>query len=370
MKLSISTEELAEALGKVRSICASKSTLPILGSVLLQADAEGRLKLTGNNLDYALEVTLSAQVEKAGECAVSGDRLTKAVAQMDAASAELRLEMKAKYLFCEAGAQQLSLRYLEAKEFPPSGEMGKGTLAMIFAPGTVGAMLSRLLLFVCDDATRFVLYGVNLEGAGGKLRMTATDGRRLMTTQASASNYDVDDKVAVIMPRGMAGLIAQMDDGGDAEGLEICCAASLIEASGAGWRLIGKAIEGTFPNYAQVIPKVGERSIETARRPFLAALPFINAVMETKSSTVRLEAVEKNLTLRVATADVGEASQRMEAVTVGAVPAMGFNGEYLRDALRALSGERVKLTMSGDEPGPVRMDEEETTIVLMPMALK
>ncbi len=358
MKARLKISDLSAALARLKGIVSRKSTLPILGNVLMVATDAG-MTLSGTDLDAYLTLDVPGEVGEAGAITVPCDRLAKALAKMEGEEVELKVGKPA-LLSGKSGSMKFELLGLEAAEFPPVPTLADGA-EYSFEAGVIADGLARSLSAVSDDVTRYVLNGVCFVASGGSLQMICTDGRRLSLTSVGQCG-----DLSVIVPTDSAALMACLDGGG-ATVLKVD--ANQIEARGVGWRVVSKLIEGTYPNWKQVLPAEGAAHRFTVERSRLIEAVRFAATLCTKgSNAVKIVIGANLLTLSASTPGLGTASAEVTADVVGAEMTAAFNWDYLLRGLEVLAADNVSGEIANDV-SPLRLTDGKTVNVLMPMRL-
>jgi len=362
MKATVKITDLTAALARAKTLVSRKTTLPILGGVLIEALVDGEtLKLTVTDLDNYLVLTVPAKVNVEGSVVIPCVRLQAALAKIDGEEIALSANTK-NVLTGKSNGMRFELLGLDAAEMPKLPAI-EDPVEQSFAEGVLSAALDRELGAVSDDETRFVLCGVYFTQTDGSVRMVATDGRRLAVT--ALASYKSDGKgLDVIVPTDACKQMACLDGGG---ATRLRVTASQIEASGHGWTLISKRIDGNYPNWRQVMPPAGgAHRFLVDRTQFAEAVTFAATMCSANNMAVKLQLDGKTLKVLATTPDIGNAEADLSAEVTGGVLLAGFNPEFLLNAIKALEGPNITGEIQ-DEISPLRLQDEKTVHVLMPM---
>ena len=365
MKILIPKEHLVGGLQAVQNIVSGRTTLPILSNVLLQA-GEGNLNLTSTDLDVTISAKVGATVENAGDITLPAKRLNAIVSRVE--SPELELEVKENICSIEAGASSFRLHGLPVDEFPPAPkEEGE---AITLDQGKLRFMLRYTSYAVSTEETRYVLNGILFNFGKEKLALVATDGRRLALMEES---IEAPEGGCIVPTKAITELRRLLGDRG-----KVTLRYTEKQASFALFKdgeeepsvnLTTKLIDGTYPNYQQVIPKESKETATLEREEFLAALRRAEIMTSDKSSSVKLELGENKLLITANTPEVGEAKESLAVSHEGGDMAIAFNPKYLIDSLGVLEEDEVVLALNDElSPGVLRTSGP-FKYVIMPMRM-
>jgi len=344
MRATTQRMALLETLGKVKSAAATKHTVPVCSSVLVQCSG-GQVTLAGTNLEVAVTASCKATVSRQGAIAVSPKSLE---AFLKAAKADtVTLSAKGKTLQIEAGAFT-SLEGFGADEFPKiEGVRGKAVDVTGLAAG-----LKQISYAMAENGNRPVLNGTCLSADKGKLTAVACDGFRLaLTTVKSRGVLD-----EVVVPSRAVGIIERLMPGK----VSICRDERYISFAGDGVVLTSLITQGEYPNYRQVIPKGG--SGMTVDSTALKDAVKTVAVTLPKNGAIRLQTRGGNLIVSTKSDEKGETTVKVPAKGKAKI---GFDAAYLKDLLARTSGPMILRTKNAQSPGVVK--QNGTLHVIMPM---
>lgn len=359
MKALIKISELTAALARLKTIVGGRPMLPILGNVLIVAQEEGRLLLTATDLEQYLTLTVEADVSEPGMLTVPCGRLQAALAKMDGDEVELQGSAK-NVLTGKANGMRFELLGLPAEEMPKLPAID-GAAEVQFPEGVLAEAIGRELGAVSGEETRYVLNGIFIAQEGGCVQLVATDGRRLALTELVGYKQQ---SLSVIVPTRACQQMACLDGGG---ATRLRVTETQIEASGHGWNLISKRIEGNYPNWKQVMPPEGAaHGFLVDREKFSEALAFAAVICTAKNEAVHLKFEAERLLVSSSTPDIGEAEAEVLAEITGSEMLVAFNPLFVLSALKAMEGPTITGEMQ-DEMSPLRMTDGKSVHVLMPM---
>lgn len=359
MQFRIAKESLAAGLASVARVISTRTTLPILSTLRIEAAEEGTLRLTGTDLDVTLEVTLNAVVQKPGATGLLASKITSITKSLGDVDLVFE-EKKAGRIGVTAACSAFVLTAFQAEEFPPTTVKRDDMVTTSIAQARLAEMLDLVRFCVSTDESRYVLNGVCFEFKGGLLRTVATDGRRLATVSQPCA---LQTEHSFILPRKAVELLLPLlgEEGEATVSFNDRCVT--ITAGNA--VLTSKLIEGSYPNWRQVLPEQ-TATVELDRGALLGACrrALIMASLKDGAGDLRFE----GSTLAVdSSADAGEAHEtlltpRREDLSIR------FNLEYLTDALNAVGGESIHFAAADPlSPGVLTAPAKNWQYVVMPM---
>jgi DNA polymerase-3 subunit beta len=372
MELTVTREEVVQALYLTQGVVERRNTLPILANVLLEA-GDGAVHVTASDLEVGVRCRCRAEVKKPGAVTVNARKLYEIAKEMPATDVVIK-SAGSGLVEIGGGRSRFRVVSLDAKEFPelPFGAASGGEGVRLRVTGTLlGGMIERTVFAVSSDETRFNLSGVLLEvPAGGEVRMVATDGHRLAMVTRAVEGAEMTPPIT--LPRkGLQELQRLLESSGDAE-VELLISTKELRVKGPLVELFMRAIEGEFPDYRQVIPKEVAHHARLQRDQLMNAVRRVSLLASERSRGVRLQIEPGRVEVSANSPDLGEASEEIEAEYSGEPLAVGFNGRYLLDVLAVHGeGERIDVGItSAVGPGVICSDEDpDYCYVIMPMRL-
>jgi len=373
MKLSCLQENLSKGLGIVGRAVATRTTLPITNNVLIATD-QSRLKLAATNLEIAISCWLGAKVEEEGAITIPARLLTDFVNSLPNERIDMTLSPKTRTLEFKCARFEGRINGIEAEEFPPIPSIGEG-VATIIDPEALRLAIAQVVFAAATEEMRPVLTGVHSEGDGDTRTLAAADGFRRAVHKAPLAK-PVAERTEVIIPaRALIELQRLLTDQEEPVELTINPNRSQVLFRLKDVEMVSQLIQGTFPNYSQLIPQSYATRAEMSLAEFIKATRTAAIFAREGSAIVRLEIMPgEELTLGkvVLTAraeEVGDNVGEVVATVEGEEAKIAFNSKYLSDVLGVLHEERVALeTTSPSSPGVIRPVGVENYIhVVMPM---
>jgi DNA polymerase-3 subunit beta len=369
MRLTIERSALLKALNHVQSVVERRNTIPILSNVLLSAQGD-HLKLIATDLDIEISEQAPAEVERAGQTTAPANYLYDFVRKLpDGAAVKFDVSGDDPRLFISAGKSRLHLPILPAGDFPSMPSDGFETKFEV-EPTELTRLVDKTRFAISTEETRYYLNGIffhTVESDGAKLRAVATDGHRLALADAPAPK-GATGMPGVIVPRKTINELKRLlDDATDL--VEISVSPQKIRFALSDAVLTSKLIDGSFPEYARVIPKGNAKRLKVDNKAFAEAVDRVATVSAERSRSVRLALEKDKITLTVNNPDAGVATEDLPADYGDDALEIGFNARYLLDVAGQIEGAQAvfELADSGS-PTLVRDEADEFALyVLMPL---
>ncbi len=373
MKATIERAKLLRSLSHVQSVVERRNTIPILSNVLIEASADGRVRIMATDLDLqVVESADAASVEQPGAITVSAHLLFDIARKLPDGS-QVSFETADNRMAVKAGRSRFSLPTLPRDDFPVIVE---GDLPTSFElPARVLAeMIDRTRFAISTEETRYYLNGIFLHVTDEDqpaLKAAATDGHRLarFTLPRPEGAAGMPD---VIVPRkAVAELRKLLEEALDGN-VEIDLSASKIRftlGGEGGVVLTSKLIDGTFPDYSRVIPTGNDKLLKLDPKSFYEGVDRVATIATEKTRAVKMGLEPDKVTLSVTSPDNGTAAEEVPADYASESFEIGFNANYLKDILGQIDGDTVEMHLA--DPGAptlIRQDDKSPALyVLMPM---
>ncbi len=366
MKIEISREALVPALQAVIGVVERRQTLPVLANVLVVADEAG-LSLTTTDLEVELVARVDLQIEEGGQITVPARKLMDIVRNLpEGASITLTVDQGRAVVTAERS--RYSLATLPATEFPTVEDIGT-TEPVLLPQGNLPELIERTQFSMAVQDVRYYLNGLLLELEPKLLRAVATDGHRLALGELSGS-VEVNNNQQVIVPRkGVQELLRLLDDSEDEVRLEL--GSNHMRVTLPGLRFTSKLIDGRFPDYQRVIPKVEDNVMLADRDTLRQALVRASILSNEKYRGVRFILDKDLLKIQSNNPEQEQADEELSVDYPGTPLEVGFNASYLLDAITVLDGQQVRMGLVDANSSCLLQDSEkqEYRYVVMPMRL-
>jgi len=370
MKVTVERAQLLKSLGHVHRVVERRNTIPILGNVLLQAKS-GTLALRATDLDLEVTETLAADVSPGGATSVPAHVFYDIVRKLpDGSQIVLEAASDRAVLGIRAGRSRFTLQTLPESDFPDlaAGEMSH---AFTLSAADLKRLFDRTQFAISTEETRYYLNGIYFHSAGsGKsatLRAVATDGHRLAQVEIALPK-GAEGMPGVIVPRKTVSEVQRLIEDTEAEiGVEL--SAGKIRFTIGHVVLTSKLIDGTFPDYARVIPAGNDKELQVDKKDFEAAVDRVSTISSERGRAVKLSLSPGKLILSVTNPDSGSATEELEVEYAADALDIGFNSRYLLDIAAQIEGEVAVLRLA--DPGSPTLiedrDARDALYVLMPM---
>ena len=346
MKIRIAMDELLTGLQRVQGIVEKRNTMPILSNILLETKQDG-VELVATDLEIGMRGHYKAEVLEPGSVSISARKLYEILKELPDSEISLAAQEN-NWIQIQTGKSQFKIVGLAASEFPalPTIER-EGRVAI---PGTGLASLIRKTLFaVGDNDARYILNGlmITLTSSEKKvtMRLVGTDGHRLAVAESElpqGTATDLPKEIKAVIPRKAAQEMRHLVEEEEGEPL-LGFTKNLVTFQKSGIFLTTRVMEGTYPNYQQVIPKDNSKKAVVDRAALEGALRRVAVLSRDKTNAVRVTLETGRLTLYTSNPDVGEATEDLPVQYRGENLTTGFNARYLLDALAVMDGETVHL---------------------------
>ncbi len=361
MKLRLEKKALLEGLQIVQNIVSTRSTLPILSNVLLAAKGD-KLSFTTTDLEVTVKCSVAADVVKEGATTLPVRRFSSIVRELPESEIDVEID-DGDIAVLTCGSSYFKIIGIGSEEFPtvPTAS-GKHTYHI--DQGVFREMLRKTAYAASTDETRFVLNGVLLSFRDGKLTMVATDGRRLALVENEVEVAAEAEADLILPSKAVNELTHVLKDSGD---LKISVLENQIVFEFSEVVVASKLIDGTYPNFRQVIPSQCEERVSIEREVLLTSLRRVSLIAADKSSATKFSFGGNRLEITAKSPDVGEARETIPIKYAGKEITVAFNPEYVMDPLKNLSNDEIAFELTDElSPGVIKCDIP-FLYVLMPM---
>ena len=376
MKVTILQENLARGLGIVSRAVSPRCTLPVLANILIATD-EGRLRLSATNLEMGITCWIAARIEEEGSTTVPARTLADLVNTLPGDQVALTLDASTQTLNVRSGTSTNDIKGIDAQEFPPMP-----------VPDMEGAvqlnvvdfreMIHQVAFAASTDEARPVLMGVLVIVNGDQITMAAADGFRLSVRSATLST-PASQPVNIIVPaRALSELARIASDGEESISMVVPKGRGQVVFRVKDVELISQLIDGTFPDYQQIIPRSYKSRTLVSTASLLKACKQAEIFAREGSNVARLdikaatgEMEPSEVEISATSEETGKNETIVEATVDGSGVLIAFNVKYLREALEVIRTPNVALeTSAANAPGVIRpVGEDDFLHVIMPMHL-
>lgn len=371
MKVLCPQENLSKGLAVVGRAVATRAVLPITNNVLM-ATEHSQLKLAATNLEIAISCWIGASIEEEGTITIPARLVTDFVNSLPSGQIDMILSPRTRSLELRCARYEAHISGLDATDFPPIPKITEGVTTRV-EPDALRLASSQVVFAAALEESRPVLTGIHAEFEGDQLTLAAADGFRLAVHKFSLA-APVDEKLAVIIPaRSLTELNRLLSDQEEPLELTINPQRSQALFRLKNVEMVSQLIQGTFPNYAQLIPQSYTTRAVVNLSEFLRATRSASIFARDGSGIIRLQIMPSEGAGKIAISaraeEIGDNLGEIDATVEGEEAKIAFNSKYLVDVLGVLTEEEVALeTTTSSSPGVIRPVGKENYIhVIMPM---
>jgi DNA polymerase-3 subunit beta len=373
MKLTCLQENMNRGLNIVGRAVATRTTLPITNNVLLATD-EGRLKLVATNLEMAISCWIGAKIEEEGSITVPARLLTEFVSSLPNDTIAMNLSAQTKTLGLKCARFEARISGVDAKEFPPIPGVDEGIQTKVDVEA-LRQGINQVVFAAATEESRPVLTGVCSRFEGDQLTMAAADGFRLAVYTLPLGEKVAEKTEAIIPARTLAELNRLMAEQEEPVAITLNPNKSQALFRLKSAELVSQLVQGTFPNYDQLIPQSYTTRVIVSVDDFLRATRTASIFARDGSGIVRLvitpgsETSPGKISVSARSEEIGDDIGEIDATVEGDDAKIAFNGKYLTDVLSVLHETSVALEVTNpSSPGLIRpVGTENYTHVVMPM---
>ena len=375
MKVTVLQESLAHGLSIVSRAVSPRSTLPVLSNVLIATD-EGRLRLSATNLELGITCWICAKIEEEGSTTVPARTFVDLVSTLPQEQVSLSLATATQTLNVRCGASNTDIKCIDAQEFPPL-PVPEMEGAIVLNVADFKDMISQVVFAASVDEARPVLMGVLVTVEKDTITMAAADGFRLSVRKGTLSQSAAQPVTAIIPARALGELARVAADGNET--------ISMVMPKGRGQvvfrmkevELVSQLIDGTFPDYQQIIPRSYKSRTILSTPALLKACKQAEIFAREGSNVARLD-IKSAGDLEPGSVEISAQSEETgsnETVVAATIDGVGlliaFNVKYMREVLEVIKSPNVALeTSASNAPGCIRpVGDDNFLHVIMPMHL-
>ena len=342
MNCIITRQNLHQGLAAVSASIPTKTTLPVLSNILFEAGQDG-VWMSGTDLDVAVRVKVPAEVKEQGSLTAPGKKLQEIARELPDQPVEVSIRGDQIELKC--GRSHFKLNGLPSDEFPTLPEVDFSDGWRVKGSDLHG-LIKHTSFAVSTEESRPILNGVLWELRDGHMRMVATNGHRLARMGIPAVSSGAPSADFIVPPvalQQVQRLFGQEDD------LEVARSGNHLGFRAGGTEVYTRLIEGSYPNYEQVIPKDNDKFAIVDKKALASAVRRMAVVASDQTHRIRMVFESDRVHLNVLTPDLGEGEDELELTYEGEGLEIGFNAAYLLEVLRYMETDDVKITFRAPE---------------------
>jgi DNA polymerase-3 subunit beta len=376
MKVTVLQENLARGLGTVSKAVSPRSTLPVLANVLIASD-EGRLRLSATNLEMGITCWIPARIEEEGSTTVPARTFSDLVGTLPGDQVLLKLDPSTQTLNVRGGTSTNDIKCIDSQEFPPM-PVPDFEGAVQINVGDFREMIHQVAFAASSDEARPVLMGVLVQVEKDKLTMAAADGFRLSVRKAVLSTPALTPVSAIVPAQALKELARVASDGEEPIYMVLPKGRGQVVFRVKDVEVVSQLIDGTFPDYQQIIPRSYKSRTLVSTSSLLKACKQAEIFAREGSNVARFniksaqgELQPSEVEISATSEETGKNETIVEATVDGSGLLIAFNVKFLREALEVIRTPNVALeTSAPNAPGVVKpVGDDQFLHVIMPMHL-
>ncbi len=371
MRFKSTKNILMSAIQTVEGAVATKTTLPILSNVLIEA-TKNTIIFNATDLDIGIIYKAEADIQEEGTITVPAKRFADIIKELP--NGEVSINVRKNFnMLIDCGECSFRLIGLPKEEFPTIPKFNNKE-SIIMEQSLLKKLLKKVSFAMSRDETRYVLNGTMFSIKNKSITLVATDGRRLALTEVKSA-IDIDKKEVIIPVKTINELNKILKDEGE---IKVIFTDNQVAFELNSTVVISRLIEGEFPNYEQVIPKEKKsekhEKIKINKNKLLAAIKRASLFTSQDSQSIKIDVFKNKLVVSKMTPDVGEVKEDIVMEYNGNEITVGFNPWYLIDVLKNLKEENIKFELiNADKPGVFREELKEDdgfyVYIVLPMQI-
>ena len=375
MKVTILQESLARGLSIVSRAVSPRSTLPVLSNVLIASD-EGRMRLSATNLELGITCWIGAKIEEEGSTTVPARTFSDLVGTLPAEQVSLNLNTSTQALNVHCGPSNTDIKCIDAQEFPPL-PVPDMEGAILLNVADFKDMISQVVFAASVDEARPVLMGVLVTVDKDIITMASADGFRLSVRKGTLSQPATQPFTAIIPARALGELARVAGDGNEMISMVLPKGRGQVVFRMKEVELVSQLIDGTFPDYQQIIPRAYKSRTILSTSALLKACKQAEIFAREGSNVARFNIKSAgdlepgSVEISAQSEETGSNETIVAATIDGAGLLIAFNVKYLREVLEVIKSPNVALeTSAANAPGVIRpVGDDNFLHVIMPMHL-
>ncbi len=369
MELTVKTNEFGLVLRLVQAVTERKTTIPVLGTVLLTADPKG-LTVTGTDLELGAVCRCPATISKPGTLAVPAQRLAEYVKMLPEADLHLK-EQSSCWLALSCGRSKCRIAGTAAHAFPELP--GPPATGVTVSCGALARLVEKVVFAISTEQNSVALGGALLKLDRSGLTMVATDGHRLALATSRVDLPDSEKPVEVLIPRKALLEFLRFSDSRNDQPVRCSVTDNHLFFTWSERLLLSRRLTGSFPNYERVLPTAG-CSVVLERNEFRASIERVSRFSDSQTRCIAIEVSPGRLALHAEESNIGESEEVLPVAYDGEPVRIGFNASYLCDFLARTEHRSIRFSFrngaSAAELQPDVPDAGAYRYVVMPMAIR
>lgn len=345
MKFTCTQQTLSKALNIVSKAVSSRTTIPILKGILLEAGANGTVRLAASDLDLSIEKVIEAEVQEEGSIVVSAKLFGDIIRKLP--SSNITIETRDENtVYIKSLNSEFNVVGISPDEFPSFGETEDDVESVIFDKESFKEMVRKTSFSASIDESKGVITGVLIELEENSTNMVALDGFRMAIAREEAKN---DNKKKIIIAakiiNELSKIISESDDEGN---LEIIVGKKKASAVLPGTKVIMRLLEGEFIKYRDIIPKESKIKVVINRADFLSSIERASLLAkEGKNNLIRIKIEDQKIIIS-SRSEEGNVKEEVDIKKDGDDLEIGFNSKYLSDVIKVIDDEDIVMEFNSN----------------------
>ncbi len=335
MKLSVIQENLNRALNNTTRIVGSRTSLPVLGNVLISTD-KSRLKIIATNLEMAITYTIGAKIENNGSISVPAKLLSEVVSSLP--NDKLQLVASGDNLILKSTHFNSQINGISVDEFPTIPQV-KAESSIRLKSNILVDGLTKVVFASSPDESRPVLAGVIFIIKDNQLTLVATDSYRL--AEVVTDLKDVKDATMIVPARTVSELIRIATESEDDIEIKFSKTEAIFEINDIS--MVSRLVDGKFPDYKQIIPTNTKTKVVADRAELLNIVKVASIFARENANTIKLEFKDNSISIASSASSVGENKSSMDVKLTGEPAEISINARYLIDVLSVLKVDMIEI---------------------------
>jgi len=365
MKATVLQANFAHALNLISRIVSTRTTLPVLGNILIDAN-KGKLVFSATDLEIAVSAESAGKVDEEGKITIPARLLIDFVVNNN--DENISLSLKDLSLALKSTKYQANIKGISSEEFPTIPVPPKEKFCSLKSEDLLDA-LRKVVMATANDETRPVLAGVYMKFDGKFLTMAATDSYRLAEKKLEIS--EVSEKKDIIIPARAMNELLRILSSEKSESVDMIVDENQVFFLIGSVQIVSRLIEGSFPPYEQIIPKEEKISVKCNLAETLSALKMSAIFAKDIANNIRFKISKDSLHISSTAKEIGDTTSEVKASVKGEGIEIAFNARYLLDVLNILPGDEVVMTFNDDaSPCVIRTEKDKSyTYLVMPLKI-
>ncbi|MCX7994955.1 MAG: DNA polymerase III subunit beta [candidate division WOR-3 bacterium] len=360
MEFKINRVNFEKTLASIVKLIPPKSTHTVLQNIIIEAK-DNKLNIEGTDLDIFIQKSLTCDLKKAGKALLPGKKLLEIARESNVE--EMYFKLKELNLQINVGNAQFNIPALDYNEFPEVPSFPSRRWINLSA-GELNEMVDSTIFMVSKDVSRRAMNGVFLQLKNNTLNMVTTDGARLALYR---KELKAEDGELIVPPK----VFDLLDINQSEDPVELFIEERMVGLKFSSTSIIARLIEGPYPNYESVIPKVFPGICTVEKDILEGALKRVSLVSSPSIKSVKFDFSGDKLLLSASSADFGEAKEEVPCLYEGEKMSVWFNAGFLLEIIRHTLGNDIVLQLTSPSTAALIKAKglENLIYLLMPLRI-